>query len=302
MKRRIFVAGASGVLGRRVVPALIEAGHDVTANVRDDAARKTAEASGATTATVDLFDRAATGRLGDDHDAIVNVATSIPTGASSARRSGWAMNDRLRSEASHCLAAAMAKTGGRYVGESITFPYVDGGDDWIDESQPRAHFWGNQSCVDAEAAADSVTQAGGAGVALRFAMFFADDSDHVRMIRTIAKRGFFGPPGSPDGWMSWIHIDDAAAAVVAALDAAPGTYNVAEPEPARRRDHAAALARSVGRSRLRHIPGPIARLGGAGLTSLARSQRISSSALTAATGWTPVRSVVDAWQTGQDEG
>lgn len=297
MSARVFVAGATGVLGRRVVPALVAAGHTVTVNVRSDAARREAEAVGVSTATIDLFDPLATARLGDDHDAVVNIATAIPSGAAAARRSGWATNDRLRSVASVHLAAAMAREGGRYVGESITFPYTDGGDEWIDEANDRTYFWGNRSCIDAEAAADSVTRAGGTGVALRFAMFFADDSAHLTSIRSIARRGIFALPGPAAARISFIHIADAASAVVAGLDAPAGFYNVAEPDPARRADHAEALAQAVGRRRLRRVPGPIIRLGGAGVESLARSQRISSAALTAATGWTPQRSVVDAWAT-----
>lgn len=295
MSRTVFVAGASGVLGRRVVPALVAAGHAVTANVRNDDARRRAQEAGAATATVDLFDVAATSVLGDRFDTIVNVATAIPTGASSARRSGWATNDRLRSEASAGLAAAMARPGCRYVGESITFPYVDAGTDWIDESHARTYFWGNRTCVDAEAAAESVTRSGGDGVCLRFAMFFAGDSAHIDSIRSIAKRGVFAVPGRTDAHMSWIHIDDAASAVVASLEASPGVYNVAEPSPSERADHAAALAAAVGRRRLRRLPGSIVRLAGEGLASLARAQRISSAALTADTGWRPERSVVDCW-------
>lgn len=297
MSQRIFVSGASGVLGRRVVPALVEAGHGVTANVRDEAARRVAEAAGANTDTLDLFDRDATAPLADTYDAVVHIATSIPTGASGGRRSAWEMNDRLRSEAAANLASAMADSGGRYVGESITFPYEDAGDDWISETHPRSYFWGNQTCVDAEAASESVTAAGGNGVCLRFAMFFADDSAHVQMIRSLAKRGIFGPPGQSEGRMSWIHIDDAASAVVAALGATPGIYNVAESDPGPRSGHAAALANAVGRSRLRRLPGPIMRLGGKGITSLSRAQRISSAALTDDTGWEPSRSVIDYWAT-----
>ncbi len=295
MSLRIFVAGASGVLGRRVVPALVAAGHSVTANVRNPEAAARAEQAGASPTTVDLFDAVATTRLGDDHDAIVNVATSIPTGASAARKSAWEMNDRLRRDGSTNLSAAIAGVEGRYVGESITFPYVDGGDEWIDEEQPCAYFAGNETCRDAEAAAGDVTAAGGTGVALRFGMFFADDSAHANLIRSTAKRGVFGIPGRADAFVSWVHIDDAAAAVVAALEAPAGLYNVAEPDPTVRGDHAAALAHAVGRKRLRLIPPKLARLGGVTLESLARSQRISSSKLTDATGWKPERSIVDAW-------
>jgi NAD dependent epimerase/dehydratase family enzyme len=295
MSSRVFVAGATGVLGRRVVPALVAAGHTVTANVRSAAAGAQAERAGATPATVDLFDPAATARLGDDHDAVINVATSIPTGAAAARRSAWAMNDRLRRDASANVAAAVARTGGRYVGESITFPYDDAGDEWIDEEHPRSHFWGNETCRAAEASADRVTAAGGVGVTLRFAMFVADDSAHIAAIRAGARRGVFAVPGDVAGFVSWIHIDDAASAAVAALGAPAGVYNVAEPEPLRRTEHAEALARSVDRQRLRHIPGPVVRLAGAGIASLARSHRISSRKLSSATTWTATRRVVDAW-------
>jgi len=295
MSMRVFVAGATGVLGRRVVPALVAAGHTVTANVRDPEAAARATAAGATTATIDLFDPAATALIGDRHDAIVNVATSIPTGASAALRRGWAMNDRLRRDASANLATAMARTGGTYVGESITFPYVDSGDAWIDEDTECTYFWGNATCVDAEAAGQSVADAGGTGVVLRFAMFVADDSAHGEAIRAIARRGLFPVPGDLDTFASFIHIDDAAAATVAALGAPSGVYNVAEPDPARRSDHASALAAAVGRRRLRPLPRLLVRLGGQGVTSLGRAQRISSGKLTAATGWTPQHRVVDAW-------
>lgn len=231
-------------------------------------------------------------RLGQQHDAIVNIATSIPTGVSAARSSAWKPNDRLRTEAAANLAAAASASGTRYVGESITFPYVDGADAWIDETAERTFFSGNASTADAEQAAMSVV---GAGVALRFALFFADDSAQVEMFRSMARRGVFGLTGPADAFISWVHVDDAARAVVAALDAPAGIYNVAEPSPARRDEHAVALAAAVGRRRLRRIPAPVVRLGGAALASLSRSHRVSSTALVDATGWEPRVSVVDAW-------
>jgi nucleoside-diphosphate-sugar epimerase len=295
MSLRIFVAGASGVLGRRVVPALVAAGHSVTANVRNPEAATRAEQAGASPITADLFDPAATALIGDSHNVIINVATSIPTGVLAGRKSAWTMNDQLRRDASANLASIVARSGGRYVGESITFPYVDSGEEWIDEDCPCSYFSGNETCRDAEAAAADVTAAGGTGVALRFAMFFADDSAHAQMIRSTARRGVFGIPGHADSFMSGVHIDDAASAVVAALDAPGGLYNVAEPNPTTRGDQAAALAHAVGRKRLRLIPLKLARLGGPCLVSLVRSQRISTRKLTDATGWKAGHSIVDAW-------
>lgn len=292
---RIFVAGGTGVLGRRAVPALIAAGHDVSVNSRDDVGRRRLLERGAVPVVVDLFDAAAVEAAAGDHDVVVNLATSIPTGIRSVRPSASAMNDRLRSVAAANLANSVRRVGGRYVGESITFPYVDSGDDWVDESTARTYFSGNSSVIDAEAAAASVTDAGGVGVALRFAMFFADDSTHIATYRNIARRGIFGLTGRPDSRISFVHVDDAAAAVVAALEAHSGVYNVAEPDPSRRVDHQRAVAQAVGRRRVLAVPAGVSRFGGAALDSVSRSQRISSAALTAATGWRPVHHVVDHW-------
>ncbi len=295
MSTRVFVAGATGVLGRRVVPALVAAGYMVTANVRTGAARRVAEAAGARTATVDLFDPTAVAEVVADLDVVVNLATAIPTGARAVRPSAWHMNDRLRTEAAANLAAAVSGCGRRYIGESITFPYLDCGDEWIDERVERTYFSGNVSTVGAETSAQAVTRSGGSGVVLRFAMFFADDSAHIGTYRSMARRGVFGLTGRSAARISFVHVDDAAAAVVAALDAPPGIYNVAEPDPARRDAHSRALAASVGRRRLRGVPAPAVRLGGAALESVSRSQRISSASLSAVTTWEPRICVVDAW-------
>ena len=293
---RVFVTGATGVLGRRALPVPIEAGHAVTAVTRTADKADAVRRAGAEPVTVDLFDPEAVRRAVDGHDAVVHLATNIPTGASAATRRGWAVNDRLRSEAAANLSAAAIDTGaGRYVQESITFPYVDGGDRWLDEATECAYFWGNRTTVDAEAAAGAVSDAGGTGVVLRFAMFTAPDSAHLLSFANMARRGVWGVFGDDDAFVSFIGVDDAAAAVLAALDAPAGVYNVAEPEPLPRRDHRRALATAVGRRRLRGLPKLAQKAGGEGAASLARSHRISSAALQYATSWSPTRRAVDAW-------
>ncbi len=293
MSRKIFLAGGTGVLGRRVVPLLLDAGNAVTVNVRNDHAAAAAKTAGAHPTTVDLFDRAAVADAVAGHDAVINIATAIPTGAAAARKKGWALNDRLRTEASANLAAAVAAlpAGARYVGESITFPYIDEADRWIDESVERTYSSATESVADAEAAA---IEAG--GVALRFAMFWADDSAHNHQLLSLARLGIFALPGALDAYSSWIHIDDAAAAVVAALEAPTGIYNVAESDPVRRADHLSAVAASLGKRRLRGLPSFFVTLGGPPVEALARSQRVSSAALSAATSWQPRHNIVDAWR------
>ena len=107
---KIFVAGGTGVLGRRLVPLLV-ADHDVTVNVRNDSARRSVDELGATATTVDVFDARAVRQAVAGHDAIINVATAIPSSARSARKKSWATNDRLRTDATRNLADAAGADG-----------------------------------------------------------------------------------------------------------------------------------------------------------------------------------------------
>ena len=296
MGQRVFVTGATGVLGRRVVPALVAAGHRVTAVVRSEAKASAVRAVGATPVQADLFDRAAMRAAVEGHDSVAHLATHIPTGPSAASPSAWSVNDSLRREAAAAIAGAVADAGvGRMIQESITFPYTDGGDEWIDEDHERVYFWGNRCTVDAEAAAASVTTSGGVGVVLRFALFMAADSTHTQAFVNSARRGLFTMAGDPDGYISFVHIDDAAAGVVAALDVPAGVYNVAEPEPVRRAAHRDALAAHVGQS-LQAVPSVADRGGGDAADSLARSHRISSQRLQGVSRWVPGIHCVDRWK------
>lgn len=293
--RKIFVTGATGVLGRRAIPQLVSAGWDVTAVARSTEARSRLAEQGATPVTVDLFDAVAVKEAVAGHDAVAHLATNIPTGGNAVLKKGWHTNDRLRTEAAAHLSSAVIDHGiTRYVQESITFPYVDCGDRLIDESTESDYFWGNQSTVDAEAAAQAVTDAGGAGVTLRFAMFAATDSAHMQTFVAMAGKGVWALTGDDDAYISFINVDDAAAAVVAALDVPTGIYNVAEPEPLRRGEHRTVLAAVVGRDRLRSLP-LVERVGGRSVESLSRSHRIDGRALQSVSSWRPTSAALDMW-------
>jgi nucleoside-diphosphate-sugar epimerase len=290
MGQRVFITGATGVLGRRVVPRLVEAGHRVTALVRSEAKAAAVHAAGATPIEVDLFDGAAIRAAIGGHDSIAQLATHIPYGPAASQRSAWETNDRLRGVAAPAIAGAAVDAGvGRFIQESITFPYDDGGGDWIDEHHQRTYFWGNQCTATAEAAAASVTAAGGVGVVLRFALFMAPGSAHTQGLLDAASDGLFAIVGDLQGYVSFIHIDDAAAAVVAALDASAGVYNVAEPDPLRRAAHRDALSSVVGKPL-------VEREGADAANGLARSHRISSRLLSEATGWAPRVNCVEQWK------
>lgn len=125
---KILLTGATGVLGRAAVPRLVEDGHDVIAVSRspDDAAWL--EETGARPEPVDLFDPSAIGRAVAGVDTVVHFATAIPPMSKMTKRRSWAMNDRLRSEATGILVdAAIANDVSRFIQQSVTFAYRGGG-------------------------------------------------------------------------------------------------------------------------------------------------------------------------------
>ncbi len=295
--KKILVTGATGVIGRRVVPALVKAGHQVTAVARTPEKAAALTKAGADPVTVDLFNADDVASAAAGRDAIIHLATNIPLGISAARPSAWKTNDRLRTEAANNLASAAIDAGAAtYVGESIAFPYLDSGAAWIDETQPCGYHSGSQTSVDAEAAAQRVTDHGAAGVMLRFAMFHAVDSGHIGTFMSMAKRGISPFFGGPDGYQSFIDADDAARAVASALDVPAGIYNVAEPNPTTRAAHAAELASLLNKKKLRSIPTLLQKAGGKPVTELGRSQRISSRKLQEASSWEPRVDVITRWK------
>jgi nucleoside-diphosphate-sugar epimerase len=293
---KVFVAGATGVVGRPAVRLMVEAGHRVTAAARSEERAALLRSLGATAVIVDLFDPAAVRAAVAGHDAVVNLATHIPSMARAALPGSWAENDRIRREVSRTLVDAALATGAtRYVQESVAFFHRDLGDGWIDEDTPLDLPAYARSTADAEASAQRFTDAGGTGVVLRFGMFYGADSHMtVDMVR-MARRGI-APFMGPSGFVSSIHTDDAGAAVVAALGAPAGVYNVVDDDPVRRADFVATLAGALGTRTPRIAPRAVATVLGSRSAVMIRSQRVSNRRFREATGWTPRRpSVREGW-------
>jgi nucleoside-diphosphate-sugar epimerase len=281
---KIFVAGATGVLGRRVVPALTDAGHDITAVARTRAKADWLRSQGASPTQVDLFDPAAVTAAVAGHDVVANLATAIPSPRDMARRGAWEMTDRLRTEASRNLVdGALAAGAARYIQEALAFMYADHGAALIAEEAPLATPPFARAVLQAEAQARRFDAADGAGVALRFGLFYSSDSVQTRQLLTMARRGWLPLPGRGDAFRPWIHVDDAASAVVAALEAPGGVYNVVEDHSLTNDEHAALLGELLGR-RVRRPP---AWLAVGPLRFQTRSLRVSNRRLRTATSWRP---------------
>lgn len=294
---RIFVTGATGVLGRRVVNQLISAGHVVTGVARSRDKAALLRQLGARCVHVDLFDPAAVHAALLGHDVLINLATAIPPLEKGLVRAAWRNNDRLRSEASAALVtAALDARVQRFIQESITAPYADGGDGWIDEQHLLAPASAMASAAAAEARATSFATGGGKSVVLRFAMVCAPEGSHSAALRRYLRWRVAPLPGKPEGYVSCVHADDAASAVVSALSAPTGVYNIVEDSPLRRRELLNAIATAEGHSPPIHLPAHLLALGGNLIRAQMRSQRVSNWKFKRATGWAPrYRCAVHGW-------
>jgi nucleoside-diphosphate-sugar epimerase len=287
---RVFVAGATGVLGRPTVRALVEAGHEVRGTARREENAALVRALGAEPVAVDLFDPDAVKGAVAGSEAILNFATKIPPIMRMRWKGAWQENDRLRTEGSRVLVDAALSTGARaYIQESISFMYGDGGDEWLTEDSPLSISWiALQSMVNAERETERFAAGGGRGVSLRFSGFYAPYARSTLDSISMARRRLLPVPGDGSNYFSSIQVDDAAAAAVAALEVPAGVYNVSDDEPLRMRDYARALTDAFGFKPPRRVPNWLFRLvGGGPVKYILSSQRVSNELFKKATGWAP---------------
>jgi nucleoside-diphosphate-sugar epimerase len=286
---KVFVTGGTGAIGRHAVPALLAAGHEVSALARSDERAGRLQRQGAMPVRVSLFDRAALTEALRGHDAVVNLATALPATADFHRASAWVENNRVRTEGSATLVdAALEACVPFLLQESVCMIYRDGADQWIDETWPTDDFPAARSNLAAEASASRFTAAGGNGVVLRLGWFYGPGATHSEEFLALARaRGICVMMGAPHGYVSSIHVADGGRAVAAALSVPAGTYNVVDDEPLTKRGFAEALAAAAGRRHCVRAPGRLARLLGAGTTSLTRSLRVANGRFRNASGWAP---------------
>jgi len=285
---RVFVTGATGVIGKRAVPLLVAAGHAVTAVGRTPEKRAALERVGATAVAVDLFDPAAVRSAVAGHDVICNLATHIPSSSRMLLPWAWRENDRVRRLVSaHLVEAALAGGVQRFIQESFGLIYPDRGEAWIDESVRLEPARYNRSVLDAERAAAHFTEGGRTGIVLRFAGFYGPDSPILLDMIKFLRKGWLMLPGPADAYCSSVSHDDAATAVVAALGARPGVYNVVDDEPVRHREYADAFAAALGVKPPKLPPAWMTHLSGSLGETLARSLRISNRKLRDECGWAP---------------
>lgn len=293
---RVFVTGATGVIGPPTVQRLIEAGHEVRAVSRREEAAEQLRVQGAEPVSVDLFDGDAVKAAVAGSDAVAHLATNVPPFPQMVRAKAWATHNRLRTEATrHLVDAAHAHGIDRMVKESITFVYAEGGDSWLDESSPLTADPGLMApALEGERTAGELAEA----VVLRFGLFYGGDNRGTDEMLKLARWRSSMVAGRSDAFMSSVHADDVATAVVAALGAPPGIYNVCDDEPLTRREALDAFSAAFGLQKLRTNPAWMMKLlAGKASSSLVASQRVSNRRFRDATGWAPAYpSLREGWR------
>jgi nucleoside-diphosphate-sugar epimerase len=285
---RIFITGGTGAIGGYTVPALVTAGHSVSALARSSAKAGVLEKQGATPVMVSLFDRDALAAAFADHDAVVNLASALPSTRTFLRQSAWKGCEQVRIQGSAAVVdAAQAAGVPRLIQESVVMLYNDGGSDWIDEDHPVDHYPITTGNHGAEANARWFAQSGGTATILRFGVFYGCGAAHSEQILKLAQRHIGFVSGPPNSFTSSIYLGDAASAVAAALEGPGGLYNIVDDQPVTKAEYAQACSHAAQARPWVSGPGRIGLLLGDRLTSLTRSLRVSNHRFKAATGWQP---------------
>ncbi|WP_331235972.1 NAD-dependent epimerase/dehydratase family protein [Natronorarus salvus] len=229
----VFVAGATGVLGRRLVDRLTDVGYGVVGLVRDDAGAESVRSGGGLPHRGDVLDRGSIGEGVEGADVVINAATAIPTGTKPTAAE-WERNDRIRREGTRNLAVVAAAEGvDRFVQQSVVWVARQSDGSAFDERAEPTPDRTTESAVDAERIAREVGRDGvGDVTVLRGGWFYAPDSAQTRAIAESLLSGEMpivggGLLGRRDAVVSTIHADDAATAYVRAIeDGASGTFHV----------------------------------------------------------------------------
>src|ERR687890_1930364 len=305
---RVFLAGATGAIGRRLVPRLVEAGHEVTAMTRSKSKFGELRDLGAEAVLCDVFDA---GQLASimaraEPDAVVNELTDLPQSLNPRKLAEYyAANNRVRREGTRNLLSAALSTGvRRFLVQGSAYWYAPTGGPVKTEEAPLyldAPAPIGPAVKTMKEVEDTVLSANGIeGVVLRYGMFYgpgtwyAKDGDVGRRMR---KRRY---PiiGNGEGTYSFIHVDDAASATVAALGRTrSGVYNVVDDEPATAAEWMPVYAEAVGAKRPPRVPAFVARLiAGRALVEWSLSLRgASNEKIKEEVGWRPQ---YESWRRG----
>jgi nucleoside-diphosphate-sugar epimerase len=303
----IFVAGATGVIGRPLMKKLVAQGHEVTGMTRNPDRAGAIEALGATPAVCEALDPAAV--MGAVTRAapeiLINQLTSLPEKYDPKEPGFYEANNRIRREGGHNLVEAAVASGvRRFITQSISFLYARTGsmvkteDDQLEGATTGMTGEAMQAMIAHER--EVLDTPGFDGLCLRYGFLYGPGTWYAAdgSIGLDVEKRRFPVVGSGSGTFSFVHPDDAAAAAICAVErGAPGVYNVTDDEPAPLRDWLPVYAESLGAKPPRRVPLWLAKLvAGKEVAGAAVEMRGASNAKAKAElGWGPSFS---SWREG----
>ena len=288
---KVFIAGASGVLGRRLVRQFVARGHSVIGQVRSPKAESAVKETGGEPRHADLFDAESLAKAAEGCDTVIHAATAIPVKPKTTS-ADWAMNDRIRRKGTRCLTEAAAKIGVKtYLQQSIAWVARPKDDSAFDEDSPVVPEPAIQSAIDAEAIAREAGSAEGFAVAiLRGGFFYDSESAHTRMIADALRKRQMPIIGSGEAEWAMIHTDDAASAYVAAAEKPrSGVWHIVDNELVQVRVFLKEFAARLGAPEPRRVPVWLARwiAGEQAVEYFTRSTRTTNARFRRDFGWAP---------------
>jgi 2-alkyl-3-oxoalkanoate reductase len=288
---KVFIAGASGVLGRRLIRQLTARGHSVIGQIRSAKAESVVKAAGGEPRQADLFDAESLSKAAEGCDTVIHAATSIPTKRKPAA-ADWAMNDHIRRKGTRCLTEAAGRVGAKtYLQQSIAWIARSKDDSAFDEDSPVVPDPAIQSAIDAEMIAREAGSVDGFTVAiLRGGYFYDCESAHTRMIADALRKRQMPIMGTGDAVWAMIHTDDAASAFVAVAEQPKnGVWHLVDNELVTVRAFLSEFAARLGAPPPRRVPVWLAKwlAGEQAVAYFTRSTRTTNARLRRDFTWTP---------------
>jgi nucleoside-diphosphate-sugar epimerase len=299
---KVFVAGATGALGKQLVPMLVEHGHEVTGMTRTPVKEEQIRSMGARPAIADALDPEAVAQAvaGAEPEAVIHELTDLTGTFARNIDKAFVTTNRLRTEGTdHLLAAAKAAGARRFIAQSFAgwpFKRVGGPvkteEDPLDDNPPKPV---SQSLAAIRHVEGTVTNADGLdGLALRYGGFYGPGTslaiDPPGELTEMIQKRRVPIIGNGAGIWSLVHIEDAASATAAALErGAPGVYNVVDDDPVPVGELMPELARLIGAKPPRHLPRWVGRIAGgeAGVLMMTEIRGASNEKAKRELGWEP---------------
>ncbi|MDQ6743351.1 MAG: NAD(P)-dependent oxidoreductase [Candidatus Dormibacteraeota bacterium] len=304
---RVFVAGGSGAIGRRLLPQLVAAGHEVTATTRRPENKTLLARLGATPMLCDALDREAVVAAvrASRAEVVMNQLTELPQRYEPRKIGPWyEKTSLLRVHGTrHLLEGAHAAGARRFVYQSIAFMYRLSGPRVLDEEAPVAtdapEPFGATVRATLEGERLTLETEGIEGVVLRYGQLYGPGTYFHSQghLAQEARRRRLPVVGQGEGLSSFLHVDDAGGAGLRALDRGVGVYNVVDDEPAAAREWIPAFCAAVGAPGPLHVPGWLAGLlvGSYVRMTLEHGRGASNQKAASELGWRPT---LPSWREG----